>query len=252
MLITEREFGPFKFVNIYFAKDLSSAELPEYDVLTYHTYNNLGEVEGYEKNTVLTTVIDLSRDTDSIWNAIKRQHRRHIRRAEQNKTTVSLSTDYTKFHEIYKKFLQQNKYIDLFRLNVLPSQFMQKYGILFLAENQGEVIGGNLYFHNAQHALLVDSVYQSGENTPEHKKRSTDASCYLYWVAMQYFKDRGIRSFDLGEVSLGDTEVNSRMNGGEYFKRCFGGMVIPRYTYRQFNNRFNKLLYQSCNYFIEG
>jgi hypothetical protein len=47
MLITDREFGIFKFVNIYFAREHETIPKPNYDVLTYHTYENWGDITGY-------------------------------------------------------------------------------------------------------------------------------------------------------------------------------------------------------------
>jgi hypothetical protein len=53
--------------------------------------------------------------------------------------------------------------MDSFGLKILSLQFMRRYGILFIAENQGEPMGGNFYFHNVQNAFLIDSAYQKIE-----------------------------------------------------------------------------------------
>jgi lipid II:glycine glycyltransferase (peptidoglycan interpeptide bridge formation enzyme) len=250
MLITERKFGIFKFVNIYFVEELVNVNTLDYDVITNHSYENWGDIKGYRKNKCLTTIIDLSQDIDVIWKKFNRQHKRHIRRAENNGTNVTVNKYYDEFYQINKKFLQQKKFADLSRVNILSSQFMQKYGILFIAENQGEILGGNLYFHDKDNALLVGSAYKNKENTTENKKRSTDINCYLHWEAMQYLKNLGITNYDLGDVSSDNININHHLKGGEYFKRCFGGDVIPRYQYLKFNSRFNKLLLYSWNFWL--
>jgi len=84
MLITERKFGIFKFVNVYFAEEPGTADIPDCDIVTYHTYKNWGDIKGFDKIQFLITKIDLNQDIDEIWNKIKRQHKRHIRRAEKN------------------------------------------------------------------------------------------------------------------------------------------------------------------------
>jgi lipid II:glycine glycyltransferase (peptidoglycan interpeptide bridge formation enzyme) len=244
MLITERKFGIFKFVNIYFAEEPGTADVPDCDVITYHTYKNWGDIKGFDRTQYLVTKIDLSQDIDEIWNKIKRQHKRHIHRAEKNGTKVSVSSNYEKFHRIYKNFFKRKNFMDTFGLKILSLQFMQKYGILFIAENQGELMGGNFYFHDVHNAFLVDSAYQTIEN----KKQSADANCYLHWEAMKYFKNMGMINYDFGDVSCDDSEINHTMNGGEYFKRSFGGDVIPRYAYMKFNSRFSKLLFHSWNF----
>jgi len=248
MLITERKFGIFKFVNVYFAEELGTANIPDCDVVTYHTSTNWGDIKGFDRTQDLVTKIDLNQDIDEIWNNIKRQHKRHIRRAEKNGTEVSVNSNYEKFHQIYKNFFKQKNYMDQIGLKILSLQFMQKYGILFIAENHGEIKGGNFYFYDEHNACLVDSAYQKIENTIENKKQSTDANCYLHWEAMKYFKNMDIVNYDFGDVSCDDTKINHTMNGGEYFKRSFGGKVISRYEYRKFKSHFNKLLFSSFEF----
>jgi len=248
MLITERKFGIFTFVNVYFAEMPGTADIPDCDVVTYHTYTNWGEIKGFERTQYLVTKIDLSQDLDAIWNKIKRQHKRHIRRGEKNGTKITVNKNYEKFHRIYKNFFKQKNYMDSFGLKFLSLQFMQKNGILLIAENHGEIIGGNYYFHDKYNTFLVDSAYQKIETTIENKKQSTDANCYLHWEAMKYFKNMDIVNYDFGDVSRDDTQINHTMNGGEYFKRCFGGEVVPRYEYRKFNSHFSKLLFHAWNF----
>lgn len=247
MLITERKIGVFKIANIYFLEEPVTLNLQDCDMLTCHTYKNWGDIEGYEKSKCLTTIIDLNQDIDVIWRRLKRQHKRHIRRAEKNGTNVRISNNYLEFHHVYKKFLKQKNFSDRFGLRMLSSQFMQKYCVLFIAENKGEIMGGNIYFHDKDNAFLVESAYTIKENTIENKKRSTDANSYLHWEAMRYFKNMDIINYDLGDISSDDININHKMPGGEYFKRCFGGDVIPRYQYMKFNSRLTKSLFSFWN-----
>ena len=144
--------------------------------------------------------------------------------------------------------MKQKNYVDPFGLYIHSSQFMKKYGILFIAENQGKILGESFFIHDKNNAQLVVHVNQNKENTIENKKWSTDANCYLHWEAMQYFKNMDIIKYDLGEVFCDDKNIHHQMNGGEYFKRSFGGDVVPHYTYMKFNSRFSKLLFHSWNF----
>jgi hypothetical protein len=249
MFITERIFFLFNIVNIYFVDEPLIMTSPDYDVIIYHTYKNWGEIEGYEKNKHLTTKIDLSQDMDVIWNKFSRQHKRHIKRAEKNRVTVTISHNYEKFYPMYKKLFNQKNYSDIFGLTTIPLQFMQKYTTLFIAENHGELLGGNIYFHDEHNALFVENAFPMKTNTTENKKQTTDANCYLHWKAMEHFKNINITNYELGVVSQDDIKISQQINGGVYFKRGFGGDVISRYRYRKFNSRFNKLLFTSWNCF---
>jgi hypothetical protein len=247
MLITEKDFGIFKIVNVYFIEELVNSGIPNSNVVTYHSYENWENIIGYEKNKCLTTKINLNQDIDIIWKKIKRQHIRHIRRAEKNDIKIIKNYRYEEFHLIYNNFLKQKNFRRAFGLNLLSSKFMRKYGTLFIAEKQNEIIGGNYYVHDNYNAILIESAYRITENTTENKKQSLDASCYLHWQAMKYFKNKGIINYDLGEVDCIGLNINHQMNGGDYFKLSFGGDVIPRYYYTKFNNHFDKLLFRSWN-----
>jgi hypothetical protein len=238
MLITERKYGVTKIVKIFFSQAPLTVNLPDCDVLSYFSYKNWGEIEGFEKKQGLTTTIDLSQDIDIIWNKIKRQQKRHIRRAEKEGTKVTISNNYKGFQKIFKGFLKQKNYADPSGLNVPTSDFMKKYGVLFLAENQGEILGGNLYFHDEHNALSAFIAYPLLKNSLGETKRIYDANCSIHWEAIRYFNTLDVINYDLGAAN--------------YFTRSFGGEDTSRYEYRKFNSRFNKLLFHSWNLLRNG
>lgn len=250
MLITERNFGIFNIVNIFFAEEPVTENIPVWDVIKFHTNKNWGEVNGFERKKCFTTKIDLNLDIDIIWNKIKRQHKRHIHRAQMKGVNVTLSNNYEEFHQINKKVSKLTNYLYPLELNFPSSQFIQKYGILFIAENQDEILGRNLYFHDGNSALLV-SAFQKKENTVENKKLSIDANCFLHWEAMQYFKNQGVINYDLGNLDCDQIPINHQLSGGDYFKRNFGGDISSRYVYRKFKSPLIKnvilLLERSVN-----
>jgi hypothetical protein len=251
MLITERKYGPLKIVNNFFVEKPGTVNIPDCDVIIYHTYKNWGDVEGFDRIQYPTTTIDLTQGIDDIWYKIHRQHRRHIRRAEKNGTKVSVSDNFEEFQRIYKRFLKQKNYADIFGLNIPSSKFIQKYGILFTAENQGEILGGNVYFHDEDNVLLMYNAYQKFGKTIDDNKQSIDANCYIHWEAIQYFKNLDIINYDLGGLDNDEINIHHQMPGLNYYKLSFGGNVISQYEYRKFNSRFNKLLFRSWNFFLQ-
>ena len=243
MLITERKFGIFKIVNVFFVDEPVSVDIPHWDVVTFHTNKNWEEINGFEKEKCLTTIIDLRQDIEVIWNKIKRQHKRHIRRAEKNGTKVTLSDNYEEFHQIYKSYLIQKGYVDPFRLNIFSSQFMQKYGILFIAKNQGKILGGNLYFYDHDSARLINIAYQNFGNSIDKKKCIYDANCLIQWEAIQYFKKKGLINYDFGGLKGDKINISHQMYGLDYYKLSFGGDIISHYEYCKFNSQFIKFLF---------
>jgi lipid II:glycine glycyltransferase (peptidoglycan interpeptide bridge formation enzyme) len=247
MLVTEREFGIFKIKHLFFAEE--PVNVSKCDVITYHTYKDWGDINGYKKTMGPTTVIDLSRDTDTVWNNIKRQHKRHILRAQKNGTQVTISKNFEEFHKNYRKFLHQRNFGDPLGFGIPSSKFMEKYGILFIAQIDDETCGENFYIHDDRNALLTSSAYLNAGNNSDMKKKITDSNCYLHWEAMQYFKNKDIVRFDLGGLGSDEIIIDNKMHGLNYFKLSFGGEVIYHYKYMKFNSQFYKFLYNRYNTF---
>jgi len=248
MLITQRKFGIFKIVNVYFPEEPGTADIPDFDVVTYYTYKNWGDIKRFDRINYFTTTIDLSQDIGEIWSKIKRQHKRHIRRAQNDGTNITVSNNFEEFHKIYKRFLKLKNYDDPFGLNVPSSKFMQKYGILFIAKNEDKILGGNVYFLDKDNVLLVNNAYQKIGNTIENNKRSYDANCYIHWEAIQYFKNLNVINYDLGGLKSDEIKIHHKMSGLNYYKLSFGGDVFTQYEYRKFNSCFTKLLFHSWNF----
>jgi lipid II:glycine glycyltransferase (peptidoglycan interpeptide bridge formation enzyme) len=248
MLITERKFGIFKIFNVFFVEEPVTINIPDWDIVTYHTYKKWGETSEFERQQSFTTIIDLRQDIDVIWKKIKRMHKRHIRRADKNGIKVTVSDNYERFHQEYKIFLSQKNNVDLFGLRIVSSQFMQKHGVLFLAEKQGEFLGGNLYYHDQDTAILSSIAYQKLGDSIDKNKCIYDANCFLHWEAMQYFKNQGFINYDFGGLKSGEMYISHQMDGLDFFKRSFGGDVILHYQYRKYNSRFIKLLFRSYNF----
>ena len=248
MLITERKFGIFKIVNIYFVEEHVKENIPDSDVIIYHTYKNWGMIPGFERRRLFTLTIDLSQSKDSIWKDIHRVRKRQILRAEKRGINVIMSNKYEEYNQLYKKFLKRKNYADPFKFDILSSKFMRKYGVLFISENQGEMLGGYLYVHDQETTVPIVVSYQDFDNSYERKRLISDANSYIQWEAMQYFKNRGLVTYDFGGMTGDGTNINQKTHGGNFYKRSFGGKLCSQYQYRKFNSNFYKILFNSWNF----
>jgi hypothetical protein len=245
MLITERKFGIFNIVNIYFAREYMSENIPVSDVITFHTYKNWGKIPGFEKRRLLTQTIDLSQSKDSIWEDLHRVRKRQILRAQKCGIKVIMSAKYEEYNQLYKKFLKRKCYGDPSKFDILSSKFMQEYGVLFISEYQGEMLGGYLYIHDQDTTVAIVVAYQDFDNSFERKRLISDANSYIQWEAMQYFKNLGLVTYDFGGLSGDGTNINQKTHGGNFYKRSFGGKLFSQYQYTKFNSNFYKLLFNS-------
>lgn len=53
MLITKRKIGIFEITHIFFLEDPDSINIPNSDVVTYHTCLDCGDIKGFEKKNIL-------------------------------------------------------------------------------------------------------------------------------------------------------------------------------------------------------
>ncbi len=174
---------------------------------------------GFKCKEELTSIVDLRQDLKTIWEKMKKDSCRNaIKRAEKAGIEVKYNQNYDEFYEIYKNHLKNKKY------HVIPfdKSNLFKYGSLFTAELNGELLGGHFYIEDSNHI-----VYHIGATKiiNDNKRANTlkgNASHLMHWEAMKYAKDKGIQEFDMG--GLYTDSINR-------FKESFGGNRTVIYNY---------------------
>jgi hypothetical protein len=77
------------------------------DMVTFFSYDSV-EMQGFKKKEGLTSVIDLRKDIDEIWNKMRAKFiRKQIRRAERNNKVIKKNISFSQFKKIYKNFRKQ-------------------------------------------------------------------------------------------------------------------------------------------------
>jgi peptidoglycan pentaglycine glycine transferase (the first glycine) len=176
-----------------------------------------------------TLLVDLSGDEDAILGRMKQKTRYNIRLAQKKGVMVHPSDDLDTFHQLMQVTGQRDAFgvhsMDYYRR---AYELFHPLGEceLFLAELEGEALGGLMVFARGPRAW-----YLYGASSD--KRREAMPTYLLQWEAMRWARGRGCTSYDLWGVPDADEQTleaqfTRRSDGlwGVYrFKRGFGGRL---------------------------
>lgn len=236
-------------------KEVHSAEYPfdieGCDLLTFQYCKNKVNVKGFTLvKEHFTSVIDLTKDLDTIRRNMSRNIRRKITKAENERVEVRINEYYDEFYQIYKSFIKKKGIAPLFKIfkafgvGTASLETMKKYGTLFVALYDGEVLGGNFYLEDQSNINAWIGASKRLEADKEKTKLISTANCLHHWEAIKYAKEKGIREYDFGGIFSEEEVKKDRMKSGiRFFKLGFGGETVTRYQYQKVYSKSFKFLY---------
>jgi len=231
--------GFFKTKEIWFA------DYP-YDVggvarVVFHDCKNKADVPGFDREDFTTLVIDLTQDLDAIWKNMEQKSCRYfVNRALREGIKVRLNMDYQEFYEINRSFRKEKKLPWL-----IDVAFMKKYGTIFTAEINSEIIAGQLYLEDKDN---IRWLIGASKRLEVDKKKATLVSCgnrLIIWEAIKYAKEKGLKEFDFGGYYTG--EGNEEKENVNIFKKSFGGKLTTHYVYQKNRSKLLELALWAYN-----
>jgi hypothetical protein len=182
---------------------------------------------GYTTEDRLEFLVDLTRDTDALWQAIKKDQRDRIRRLERDAVAYECTTRLESMQELgavrqtaLERRLERDQgfslpsdpeyYRLLHRTLVAPGAAR-----LLLARQGGTVIAAILYATFAQKAYSIFS----GSTEAGYK---LSAQSGLFWYAVTTFKQEGLRVLNRGGVPAGAANEGDALHGIFRFKHRLG------------------------------
>jgi lipid II:glycine glycyltransferase (peptidoglycan interpeptide bridge formation enzyme) len=223
-------------------KDIWFADFP-YDIkgfsrVAFRDCKNKIDMPGFDCKEHATFVIDLTQDLDEIWNNMgKSSCRYEVRRAEREGIKILIDQRFEEFVKIDKLFRKTKK---LQQANI-TAQFIKKYGLLFVSELGGEIMGGQFYLKDKNNMRLL--LAPSKRLNVDDKKSLLIGmgNRLMIWEAIKYGKANGIKEFDFGGYSSGGTG-GTILDEPNLFKQSFGGKKTYRYIYQKEYSKIYKFL----------
>ena len=235
MLEITRKRYIFKTKEIWFSD--YPFDVKGYDSVIFRACKNKVDMKGFSREEFTTLIIDLTQELDVIWkNMSKSSCRYSINRAKRDGIKIKLNQNYEEFRELNQSFRESKG---------LPSgsetvEFMKKYGILFVTEFDGEILGGQLYLDDESNIRWLVGASKRLEVNNEKATLIGNANRLMVWQAIQYAKEKGIKEFDMGGYYTGEAkdEQKERIN---VFKKSFGGELVTHYIYQKDYSKIYKL-----------
>lgn len=219
-------------------QDVVRAEFLQTLTYPYHSYFNIALKYGYSDYSLMTQVIDLTKDETKLWKGLDTNHSRAITKAKKHLEVKIF--DYT---NINKKIFDgyQNFYSLIAGKGVRPQTTfnlayhylknnMSIMGIAYCKEKAvGYVI--MIYYKEA-------AYYVTGANVRDFNL--CPIAHVIHWEMMLNLKKKGIKNYESGIQQFGNLIHNypslKDINISR-FKRGFGGKTIPRFGAEKFYDK---------------
>ncbi len=222
--IESRRYG-FKTKTIWFSE--APFDVSGYDGVTFLSCTKNVDLEGFSKQKFTTLVIDLTQDIDTIWGNMERDScRKRINKAIREGIKITINQRYEEFIDLCRIF-RDAKGLPPYEI---PIETMEKYGILFCSELNGEMLCGRFYYADQDHIRGAISASKRLNVSKEDAKLIGCANRQSIWEAIKYAKEAGIKEYDLGGYYTGRIPDPQKENIN-IFKKSFGGKLAIKYNY---------------------
>lgn len=237
MLEIDKKKLIFKIKEIWFADFPFDAE--NCDNVIFRACKNRAETKNFKRSEFTTLTIDLNQNLNDIWkNMDKSSCRYAIRRAERDGVKIKINQNYDEFYKINASFRENKKLPP--NLHATP-EFMKSCGTLFIAESNGEIIGGSFFIEDENNLRWFLGASKRLESDRKKAILIGNANRLIIWEAIKYAKQKKLKEFDLGGyyIKKAKNEQKERIN---IFKKSFGGKLSTHYIYEKDYSLLFKIL----------
>ena len=224
-----------KMKEIWFAD--KPYDIKDCDLLTFYSCKETIEKGGFSCKGSSTLIIDTEEGENDIWNNMDKSSCRYmIKRADKEGIKIIVNQRINDFLKIDNLFRDQKG----LPRSILTPEFIRKYGVLFVAELNNEVLGGQFYLSDHNNMRLLIS---SSKRLSVGKEKSVlvgAANRLIVWEAIKYAKSKKIKYFDMGGYYMG-TEDEEWICVNK-FKESFGGKLTTQYICQKYYGSFYNFL----------
>jgi len=242
--IERRPLHLFKVKEIWFSEFPFDVE--DCDSVSFKALRNKVDAKGFVREEHATLVINLTKSLDEIWKAMDKSSCRYaINRAMKDGVKVKRNQNFDDFLNVYYSFRKRkglSSFASMFydpELEVMK----RKYGTLFVAEYDGEILGGCFFIHDKASIRWLVGASRRLEVDKQKATLIGNANRLIIWEAVKWAKEKGIEEFDLGGYSIkAENNPSDPRYGINKFKKSFGGELVKKYFYyKDYSRRLRSL-----------
>lgn len=202
--------------------------MPGCDGVTFFSCREKVDAPGFARNAFSTVAVDLRQDEEMLWKNIDFWTRKKINKARNNGVEIKINSNYQEFYDLYRAFRHDKGLIPY----SLDPDFMKKYGTLFVASLNGEIVSGHFFLsdeHNLRGMITGSKRLEVNRHTANvigHANR------LIVWEAMRHAREKGIGEYDMGGYFTAASK-DMQMERVNAYKMSFGGKVTVKYHYEK-------------------
>ena len=201
------------------------------------------------QNKEATFVVNLSNDESTLFKNLDSPKQRNVKKASKfdleilacrGNEAIQYLPDFQRLRECTQKraITKHSQASMLLKSNDFFTRLMlQPNATLLLGKYENKVISVALMLQGG------NTIYYHSGGSDIEANRKTCCSPYLFWKAFLYFKNEGIKYFDMGGVPTIADETNpaygvyrfKKSFGGEYTEFDGGDIIISRWKYKFLN-----------------
>ena len=247
MLIIDRKILKFNIKEAHFSD--YPQDIKGCDYLSFQYCKNKVNSKGFTCKKEFTSVIDLTQDLDTIWKCMdKKSVRYRIKRAQREDIKIRKDVSYEEFFQLHRSFIQKKglkSLFDVFGVGNISLEIMKKYGTLFVAEYNGEILAGTIFLEDDFNIKAWIGASKRFDSDREKVSMTSNADRLVDWELIKYAKEKGIKEFDLGGLWSKEEEAKDKEKRGiNSHKLELGGKIVACYSYKKFYSKKLLLAYQ--------
>lgn len=183
---------------------------------------------GYTDNSLNTRLIDLHKNQEGLWNDLRRNHRRNIKKGDKFKVTF-----YTKENITEELFMN---YKELHRMAAgRQTRPDATFELMYQWLEQGSAFLTAVKFENKFIGFEYYSIYKnnvygfSAANDPDYE-RDFSIRHLLEWETICWMKKKGFDFYEIGLQQFGILPYDfpdKKQLDISHFKKGFGGFIVP-------------------------
>jgi lipid II:glycine glycyltransferase (peptidoglycan interpeptide bridge formation enzyme) len=198
------------------------------DVVTFFSYADL-DVPQYSKKEGWTTVIDLLKPQEEIWQAFRPGFiAEQIKKGERKGIQIRQDENWEGFKALYRSFREHKG------IPKDDERLFEKHGVNFSAYINSELLASGVFICDERNirawalaSKRLDGLDGKGKDLVGFANRM------LLWEAIKFGKASGRHRFDFGGIAISDDGTVPPLT---VFKEAFGGTRIKNYYYTKTNS----------------
>jgi len=225
IILLERNYFLIKFNSYYFGSANSYNSKADLTGMSHSLFTN-------QKNNIETLHINLLDTEENLFRALQTTNRKQIKKASTRNLLIEINTNPTKndlkvFQRFYNEFARKKKTYTCNAFHIDTMSRLAKQGALVVTKiknSSEDILCYRVYITDGTTVMSLYSASHFRDSTvPAEKRLHSEASRYLLWNNILYFKRLNHHVYDMGGVTNNPSIRSYKMEFGGEITKVYSG-----------------------------